>query len=273
VDAIDAAGSLDFATIVEAAGNTPKGALASWSRMSAVLSSMTPLSMTTGHETHALFYDAARWLCTYTSHGAFDPGRPWLLASFERHGRNESHVAPLWIVAVHLPHFLDTQTVPGSVLAAALANASSASGQPKPSKLIIAGDFNEFEWEDNPCLKPYYPDDCREQARAKMAPLWDDYLGGSARDIAPDHTITCCTKWSVADRFSTNYTEWRFEYDHVFVAGDGGLSEAAQLLSYTYPGTAEPCADPVCTGEDPPANATATHQGSWHRGWTAELDF
>ena len=51
--------------------------------------------------------------------------------------------------------------------------------------------------------------------------------------------------------------------------GAGGL---AALMPYAYPGTAAPCADAACTGEDPPDNATAAHQGSWHRGWVVDFE-
>ena len=86
--------------------------------------------------------------------------------------------------------------------------------------------------------------------------------------------ITCCTKWAPKDRHTTSYREWSFEYDHVFVSGDGlttSTSPAASLIPYDYPGTRTPCADAACTGENPPSNVTALHQGSWHRGWLTEL--
>jgi len=268
VDAIDAVAPLDFAVIVEAAGNSAQGALASWSATSKALVQLANVNMTSGHETLAIFFDSAVWTCTYTSYGDFDPGRPWLLASFMRHSVPDADV--LWILAVHLPHFLDTESVPGAIMADALRNATAASGQPQPTRLVVTGDFNEFEWEDNPCSPPHYPPDCREQAAAKMAPLWDDYLHGTAHDLAAAHTITCCTKWSAADRDTTAYKEWRFEYDHVFVVGDAA-SPTAALLPYIYPGTAAPCADAACTGEDPPENVTTLSQGSWHRGWVADL--
>ena len=108
-----------------------------------------------------------------------------------------------------------------------------------------------------------------------MDDLWQGYFKGAAADVVTNHTLTCCTKWSPTDRHSTPYKEWRFEYDHVFVAGSvlapGRHAATAQLIPYAYPGTAAPCADPACTGEDPPANKTATHQGSIHRGWLVDL--
>ena len=39
-------------------------------------------------------------------------------------------------------------------------------------------------------------------------------------------------------------------------------SRNASFIPYKYPGTAAACADAACTGEDPPRNTTATHQGS-----------
>lgn len=110
-----------------------------------------------------------------------------------------------------------------------------------------------------------------------MAPLWDGYFRGGAADAAVNHTVTCCSKWAAADRHSTPYKEWEFEYDHVFLAGrvkpDPAAATPVRPLPYRYPGTATPCADAACTGEDPPANTTATHQGSWHRGWAMELAY
>ena len=71
-------------------------------------------------------------------------------------------------------------------------------------------------------------------------------------------------------------TRWRQSatavgrYDHVFIAGDVHGPIASEL-PYEYPGVGRPCADPFCTGEDPPGNVTALYQGSWHRGWKVEL--
>ena len=263
----------EFAAIVEAEGDTPEGKLQSWSAASKLLSSMTPLTTHSGHETLALFYDHTAYNSTYSVGGAFTPGRPWLLSRFEALSTNAE---PLWIMAVHFPHFLDTHISPGASIATALDAASKATGgglTPK-SNLIFMGDFNEFQWEDNPCPKPFYPPDCRAQAAKRMAPLWNGWLKGTAIDMTINHTTTCCTKWAPKDRHTTSYTEWRFEYDHVFVSGDLfniGTPHKAQLIPYTYPGTAAPCADPACTGEDPPKNVTAKHQGSWHRGWLVDL--
>ena len=274
--AIDAnANGYDFFTVVEASGDTPGGAFPGWTSASKSLSKMTPISTFSQHETLALFFDAAKWSLTYNSSGYFDPGRPWLLAHFAAAAGGSN--ASLWVVSVHLPHFLDTKTAPGSILADALKAAAAATGLPT-TNVILAGDWNEFEWEDNPCRKPYYPPDCRAQAKARMAGLWADYFHGDARDLALNHTITCCTKWAVADRHTTSYHEWSFEYDHAFatsavrLAPSGTVASPVALIPYVYPGTAAPCADAVCTGEDPPQNVTATSQGSWHRGWSLALE-
>ena len=106
-----------------------------------------------------------------------------------------------------------------------------------------------------------------------MAALWEGYLGGRARDVVTNHTVTCCTKWSYKDRHTTSYEEWRFEYDHIFATRDHiRVTEPAALIPYQYPGAAAPCADAACTGEDPPKNTTASFQGSWHRGWKVQLE-
>jgi len=237
---------------------------------------------------------------------------------------------PLWVMAVHLPHFLDTDVDIGTVLLRArtsqcdfgrsirhatcdmrhvtcdmrratcdmrharsdmrratcdvrhvtcdrsdlqvAASALRSAGVNATAALLVLGDFNEFEWEDNPCWTPYYPADCRAQAKKRMAALWDTLLQGAATDVVTKHAITCCTKWSVGDRFTTNYTEWSFEYDHIF-ATSKLVASGAHLIPYTYPGTAKRCVDAACTGEDPPANVTALHQGSWHRGWVVDFSW
>jgi hypothetical protein len=275
VRALDSVLAVDFAAIIEAEGDTPGGALHNWTAPSRMLSTLTSLTHRSRFETIALFYDASRWRLGYQAGGEFTPGRPWLLASFTARASPAADAratsTPLWIMAVHFPHFLDTTISPGTSIASAF---DAAPGLTPTSDLIVAGDFNEFEWEDNPCPAPIYPTDCRAQAAARMAPLWSGWLRGAARDVVPNHTVTCCTKWASADRHTTTYEEWRFEYDHVFVSGAQlatNATHAASLLPYAYPGTAAKCADAACTGEDPPQNVTARHQGSWHRGWLVEL--
>jgi hypothetical protein len=83
--------------------------------------------------------------------------------------------------------------------------------------------------------------------------------------------VTCCTKWSPTDRFSDDYPDWRFQFDHVFATGPFTVAKQPTLMPYAYPGTAAACIDAACTGEIPPENATATAQGSWHRGWQVDL--
>ena len=276
VSAIDSSGSVhpyDFFTIVEAAGDTQDGALPLWSSKSTCLSKLKQIATTSKHETLALFYDASKWVLTYNSSGYFDPGRPWLLTHFTALGSGAS----LWVVSVHLPHFLDTASDPGTVLADALRAAAATNGL-MTTNVVLAGDWNEFEWEDNPCVQPLYPSDCRARAKSRMAALWNGYFRGDARDLVLNHTISCCTKWATADRHSTNYTEWRFEYDHVFATSTIQLpppkvaANPVVLIPYVYPGTSAPCTDPACTGENPPQNVTATSQGSWHRGWSLLLE-
>ena len=67
---------------------------------------------------------------------------------------------------------------------------------------------------------------------------------GTAIDVTINHATTCCTKW--APRTDTRrITRVAFEYDHVFVSGDLfniGTPHKAQLIPYTYPGPAAPCA-------------------------------
>ena len=163
---IDATGSpLDFVVLAEAAGDTPAGALAAWPHSSRALTALTSLNATSRFETLAIFYDADRWSATHLAHGDFEPGRPYMLAHFE-HTSDAAPGASLWVVLVHLPHFLDTKVSPGAILANALKSAAATSGK-AVDNIVLAGDWNEFQWEDNPCRQPYYPKDCREQARAR----------------------------------------------------------------------------------------------------------
>lgn len=267
VSAIDSAGALDFVAAIEASGDTPGGALAAWSNASATLSGMRSLSTVSRYETLALFYDDTRWTSGHVTAGSFDVGRPFLLAPFS--SRTQPHVV-VWVFAVHLPHFLDTTVDPGAIMARVLRNATAFPPFVEPTNVLLAGDWNEFEWEDNPCPQPIYPTNCRALAAQRMSALWDGYFAGQARDHVPDHSVSCCTKWAPADRGTTDYEEWRFEYDHIFVAGNLSGPPATEL-AYAYPGVAQACSDPYCTGEDPPGNVTALYQGSWHRGWVVNL--
>ena len=171
-------------------------------------------------------------------------------------------------------------------MASAFANASQGKEKPiSKSPVVIMGDcrcccsllrllicfalaVNEYMW-------PAFPEPYKTGAVKNMKPLWTDYFDGTMQDAVPFNTTSCCTKWAAADRFSTNYDEWRFVYDHIFYShGNGTLSMRTKLpafLPYQYPGVSGKCSDSACTGEDPPGNVTATHQGSWHRGVQAEL--
>lgn len=296
VSAIDAAGALDFVAVIEAAGDSPDGALAAWSNASNTLSGMRSLTTVSRYETLALFFDDARWTPGHVSAGSFDVGRPYLLAPFSSRAQPQVVV---WVFAVHLPHFLDTTVDPGAIMAQALRNATAFPPFVEPTNVVLAGDWNEFQWEDNPCPQPIYPHNCRALAAQRMSALWDGYFAGQASDHVPEHSVTCCTKWVPADRGTTDYVEWRFEcaaasprpsphpvtsascttaishpgcgrYDHIFVAGNLSGPPATEL-AYAYPGVAQACSDPYCTGEDPPGNVTALYQGSWHRGWAVNL--
>ena len=232
----------DFVVLIEAEGDTPNGKLGVWTNRSKVLNGLRVVQTRTGHETLAVYYNASSWSNTHTLEGSFETGRPWLLVHFvapvqEAARRSTAPVAAagvsparlesdgdggsLWVLAVHTPHFLDrsfARQSPGAILAEALKKGAAATGMPV-GPVAVVGDFNEFEWEDNPCPPPHYPPDCRPQAARRMAQLWDGFFAGGAVDVVENHTITCCTKWSPRDRHSTPYQEWRFEYDHIFVAG------------------------------------------------------
>lgn len=256
---------------------------------SATLSTMGAVVAHSGAEDIAIFYrprgvDGSGWTLEWSTRGEFERGRPWLLAHFVRPVRSSSGPANatdgggagVWVMAVHLNHFFVNAPPainpvhPGAVLAAAFAAASKARGVDLGAPdvpLVIMGDFNEYEWRDFP--EPY-----RGAAQADMAALWNTTLHGKMSDAVPPRTVSCCTKWAQGDRFSTNYTEWVFEYDHIFFSSrtlalvPRGANESGTpppFLPYAYPGTAAACSDAACTGENPPLNATAQHQGSWHR--------
>ena len=235
LDALDAAGRggsgaglFDFLATVEAAGDTAAGGFPAWAKGSKALGALTPLSTKSGYEALGLWYDASRWANTYEAKGEFESGRPYLLAHFSP--KMAAASKGLWVVAVHLPHFLDSGGGSGpkygQVLADGLAAAAAASGTPTDNVALV-GDWNEFQWEDNPCAAPYQPN-CRALAAARMAPLWGSatgpdpgYFRGAARDVVPRSTTTCCTKWAAGDRDASGQAEWIFEFDHLFVVGDG----------------------------------------------------
>ena len=271
----------DFVAVVEASGDSAAGNVSQWTQFSATLSAMGAAVAHSGFEDIAIFYGSG-WTLEWSVSGEFERGRPWLLAHFVRSARSQTTTygtygeGGVWVMAVHLNHFfLDAPPTidpvhPGAVLAAAFAAANEARGVDLGAPdvaLVIMGDFNEYEWSDFP--EPY-----RSAAQADMAALWNTTLRGKMSDAVPPRTVSCCTKWAHGDRFSTNYTEWVFEYDHVFFSsralalvprGANASGAAAPFIPYAYPGTAAPCRDAACTGENPPLNATALHQGSWHR--------
>eukprot|EP00040_Diaphanoeca_grandis_P018518 m.97374 g.97374 ORF g.97374 m.97374 type:complete len:342 (-) comp26974_c1_seq2:47-1072(-) len=286
IDDANALNQFDLFGVVEATGDTNQGTFPGWTNESTALGSHGLMSYVSGHsqyETIVLYYRSIRWKVAYQLQGQFEPGRPFLLVNLVGNAAaadGEQAQPPLspnslddvWVLVVHLNHYFITfpnqidPTVPGAVLALALANASEATGKNiSQSRVLIFGDFNEYQWEDFEL--PYRPDAVR-----RMKPLWDGFFHGRMADTTAPHSVSCCTKWAQADRGSTNYTEWRFEYDHIFASDDFvTVANSDVFLPYSYPGVAQPCNNTACTGEDPPLNVTATHQGSWHRAVHATL--
>ena len=230
-----------------------------------MLTRLTSVTFQSQYEVLALCYSSDRWHLNYSTSGSFEPGRPFLLAQFLSTGAGK----PMWVAAVHLNHYFLTPpgkprsvdtVIPGAVLESAFASATAATGADiAQESVIMFGDWNEFEWADFP--QPYKAD-----AQHRMAPLWDGYFGGRMADAVVPHTVSCCTKWAAKDRATRS--EWTFEYDHIFYSSDlvaTVSSNAPPFLPYTYPGLSVACGDASCTGQDPPGNATATAQGSWHR--------
>eukprot|EP00729_Bicosta_minor_P003142 gene3142-30983_t len=257
IDNADREQAFDMFGVVEAQGDSTAGNFTKWIQSSVALQRMKHVSGQSGYEIIALFYDGAKWKLNYSSVGEFESGRPYLVAQFL--SATDSQQAPIWATVVHLNHYflsypdkIDTvipvveasllehgsNPTKGQVLADALKNASDATGSNVATgSAVMFGDWNEM------------------------------------KDAVTPRTISCCTKWAAADRFSTNYSEWRFEYDHVFYSDDLMVAPSitAPFLPYTYPGCADKCADSACTGEFPPQNTTATSQGSWHRAVHATL--
>jgi endonuclease/exonuclease/phosphatase family metal-dependent hydrolase len=275
-EALDNAHALspfDFVGVVEAQGDTALGNFSTWPETSTALKSDGSMSFLTGYEVMGLFYSTAKWEPVYHLTGEFEKGRPFLLAQFapkEQHQSNSTADETVWIMLVHLNHYfivypgqLD-HVIPGRVMAAAFNAAEAATGTKiSQGNVVIMGDFNEYEWAD---MDQPYQADCVK----KMAPLWDGYFNGRMRDVVPPKTVSCCSKWAAADRATR--TEWDFEYDHIFISdslSETSASGEASFIPYVYPGTQGTCSDAYCTGQNPPGNITATHQGSWHRGFQA----
>ena len=290
IDAIDAANvngarKFSFAAIVEASGDTTEGNVANWSQLSSTLSVMDSIKFRSGYEDIAIFY-SAEWKLVAHFGGEFESGRPYLLAQFVDQLATASgglsttavtEARTIWVMALHLNHFflhypaLDP-VKPGPVLANFLSNVSKLTGVSLASPdvpLLMVGDFNEYAWADFP--QPY-----RAAAAKDMSNLWHAYLNGKMSDAVPPRTVSCCTKWSAADRATRQ--EWIFEYDHIFFSNPtlklvgSNTSAKTPFLPYSYPGTASKCEDAACTGQDPPGNVTCTAQGSWHRGVEATFN-
>ena len=165
IDAADRDSAFDFVGLVEAGGDTPAGVVEQWTQNSATLkqgNGMEMVSGVSGYETIALFYRKSNWkVAGYIHTGEFEPGRPFLITQFTHASAEAGNSAPssLWVVLVHLNHYFISYpskldpTVPGSVLADALHNASVATGvnisdPSSGASVIIMGDFNEYEWAD-----------------------------------------------------------------------------------------------------------------------------
>lgn len=252
---LDGAGPFDLFALIEASGDD-LGMWPGWLPVAAPKfdTAMTALSGTSGHETIALLH-STDWTVTWSKAGEFEPGRPHLLALLER-----SDGVALWAMAVHLPHWPQTTTVPGQVIVDAVAAGVNATGR-HAVPLVVLGDFNEYGEcnKKGRCSAEYY-----RPAMKGIAPMWAGLP--TLRPTVPFNTTTCCTKWHEA------VEDWRHHFDHVFTSFDPGAAAQPQRIPYAYPATAKPCATAACTGADPPGGATPASQGSWHRGWRVTLD-
>jgi hypothetical protein len=197
--------AFDFFSLIEAAGNTPDSRFSTWTDISA-FSGMKSLSGVSGLETIALFYRENIWTPTWWQQSEMEAGRPYILAQFTR-----TTGAPIWVLAAHLPHYPQTSSVPGSILAKAFKNASTATGDdPRTQSVVMVGDFNEY----GECALPAAQEAQEAQealpkctaafyipAAKGIKPLWDYFGQGKVKDLIAFDTSTCCTKWEegVAD--------------------------------------------------------------------------
>lgn len=278
LSAVDgAAEPFDFFSVVEASGNSEAGRFPTWTEGSSTFGAAGGLSYIagkSGHETIALFYRSASWRKVYNATGEFESGRPYAIGLFEPSGSCASTSGQaVWVVSAHLPHYPQTQTVPGQVLADALSRHAQASGRPvKGSALLLLGDFNEFGEctlpPEGKCTNDWYA-----PAKALIEPLWS-YLGYSEMADAVDfNTTTCCTKWSDAEKQSQKdkgwQADWRHHFDRLYFTPRFFSASTPTFIDYTYPGVTD-CGD-ACTG-NAPSNPTSS-QGSWHRGWQLTFTF
>ena len=151
IDAADAAAPFDFFAVVEAQGDTPAGNWSAWSQRSAMLTRLASVTYQSEYEVLALMFEPSRWQLNYSTTGAFEAGRPFLLAQFLGTGAEK----PIWVAAVHLNHYFLTPpnqprsvdtVIPGAVLASAFAKAAAATGADiAKGSVIMFGDWNEFE--------------------------------------------------------------------------------------------------------------------------------
>jgi hypothetical protein len=189
-----AATPYDFFSLIEAAGNTPDSAFPAWTTNVGAFKGMKALSGVSGYETIALLYRADTWSVHWWHQGEMEEGRPFILAQFTRDSG-----PPIWVMNAHLPHYPQTSTIPGAMLAAAFQNATSATGtDPRSEAVAIVGDFNEFGECSIPTatartkctLTRYLP------AVKGIKPLYDYFEAGSGKitDAVPFNTSTCCTK-------------------------------------------------------------------------------
>lgn len=177
------------------------------------------------------------------------------------------------MVSAHLPHYPQTQTLPGQVLADALeGHAASAGTAIQGAPLLIMGDFNEFAECSLPpvgkCSNDRYA-----PAKPLIEPLWS-YLGYSnIADAVSFNVTTCCTKWSdnekVKQQSSWN-VDWHHHFDQLYFTPNFFSASTPEFIEYSYPGESK-CKDAACTGDAPEEHTVS--QGSWHRGWQATFTF
>eukprot|EP00747_Dinoflagellata_sp_TGD_P168785 gnl/TRDRNA2_/TRDRNA2_196002_c0_seq1.p1 gnl/TRDRNA2_/TRDRNA2_196002_c0~~gnl/TRDRNA2_/TRDRNA2_196002_c0_seq1.p1 ORF type:complete len:330 (+),score=50.59 gnl/TRDRNA2_/TRDRNA2_196002_c0_seq1:60-1049(+) len=270
IDGAAAAQPFDFFSLVEAAGDTATfpGWLSASSSFGGRDSVMGHISGKSHHETIALMYNMQRWLPCWNTTGEMDAGRPFALGLFERLGKGGNWYR-VFVLSAHFPHYPQTKSVPGQILADALREGYKATGNdPMSTPVIVLGDFNEF----GECALPPHQDHCFHaryfNATMGIAPLWS-YLGKLAmRDAVPFNTTTCCTKWR------EGIDDWWHHFDKVIYSLKFlTVSKPLEMIPYKYPGIEGACDTPACTGAFPPHKTKPTAQGSWHRGWQASLSF
>ena len=275
--------------MLEASGSSASAQHPSWVLHGAsdFARGMEHVQGTTGSEVLAIWYRSSTWTLSWSAFGAFEPGRPHLLALLER----KADGAPLWVLAAHLPHTSSHRPV-GHDMAAAIARGVAETGRAADrNNLVVLGDFNEYgetkggrEYlldAGSPSLSSLVDTspsigmttcECRPpSATLATRPAAFTHAREWQPSQRPHAPVTGCTKWFYRDGATEYGRDWNHRFDHVFTSLP--VSRPVELIDYAYPATRDSeCETPVCIGNEPPGRQPIRNQGSWHRGLRVELE-